>query len=248
VGDLLTDTVYLAVTSEGPDKGTAFLVDEVRGNLQKRPITARGYQACGFKRPARTVAQSVLSSMPTGDLIDWPNPYLNGQRFEYAPERTVYFIDRGLRRPLTGPANDHLFANSAWLQDNIDLGGIRAGTLLGDSSYLAKSADGPDRATVFLMEQSGSGWQKRPITARGFSTCGFSGPSVKAVPQATLDLIDFLTPPPTPSPSSDTSNNEGFDTDCIGVVELCRNFHYESGNKVYDGGWYPCGGCLGLRF
>jgi hypothetical protein len=75
--------------------------------------------------------------------------------------------------------------------------------LLGDGSYLAKSANGPDRATIFLMEHSTDGWKKRPITARGFSTCGFSGgQNVKVVPQATLDqaspgaLIDFLSPLP----------------------------------------------------
>ena len=77
-------------------------------------------------------------------------PELNGRRYVYAPENTVYFIDRGLRRPLTAAANARLFGNNSWLSDDINLGTIGMGELLGDASYLAQSADGPDRATVFF--------------------------------------------------------------------------------------------------
>jgi hypothetical protein len=44
-----------------------------------------------------------------------------------------------------------------------------------------------------------------------------------------------------------TSN--GFETACTVFVESCRNFHYDgAGKKLYDGGWYVCGACIGLEF
>jgi hypothetical protein len=66
-----------------------------------------------------------------------------------------------------------------------------------------------------------------------YSHYGFVGPS-----------LGFYVPfESTPRPS-----DEGFDTSCIGIAQFCRNYHYSNGNKVWDGLWYPCGVCFGIRF
>jgi hypothetical protein len=148
-----------------------------------------------------------------GEDIGMVRKDLNGLRFAYDPDKTTYFIDRGLRRPLTAKANDSLFGNNSWKADTVQLGSVTVGDLLTDNVYLAVTHQGPDKDTVFLIDDVPGGPQKRPITARGYQTCGFRPartvqPDILAAMPAG-DLIDFLTPPATPPPTPQPPKHGG---------------------------------------
>jgi hypothetical protein len=59
--------------------------------------------------------------------------------------------------------------------------------------------------------------------------------------------IGPVKPPIASTPQGGSSPGEHSDTSCIGVVEMCSNYHFDGhGNKIKDGLPYPCGACLGF--
>jgi len=210
----ILDDAYLARPDGGTYQSTVFLMDHLPDGWHKRPITGMGFNTCGFNISlVEKVQQSVIDQALPGDTIDYqPHallriaPELNGGRYMDTANGTVYFIDDGLRRPITGPGYVHLFGNQFWRSDNVGLNLILAGDLLTDDAYLARPDGGTYQSTVFLMDLLPDGWHKRPITGMGFNGSGFDASKIGVVSQAVFnqatlgDTINFKGPPTPQTP------------------------------------------------
>jgi hypothetical protein len=189
-GPLLGDGSKLIRSADGPDRATVFLLDVVGdGQITKRPITAAGVPVYGFNLAVvEAVPQSYLDSLSNGPLIDAVgNDRASGMRLQIPGEPTVYILDQRSARPVTASAYQVFSPRLVMISPGL---AVPPGPLLGDGSKLIRSADGPDRATVFLLDVVGDGQiTKRPITAAGVPVYGFNLAVVEAVPQSYLDTV-----------------------------------------------------------
>jgi hypothetical protein len=154
----------------------------------REAITARGFAACGFKPTTQTVSQDELNAMSDGGQIDYnPPPFVqrvpqySGARFMDSQDRTVYYIDKGLRRPITAAANNNLWRNNSWQSGTrINISSITKGALLDDDTYLARDSGG----TVYLRENNEGQWLKHPI--KGSDASGFNTSLARPISDADL--------------------------------------------------------------
>jgi hypothetical protein len=118
-------------------------------------------------------------------------PELNGLRLRIPGDATVWFVDRGVRRGITGPAFAIFIHDANTIVEDPQVNDITAdASTLGPNTKLIRSADGIDRATVYLLDISSDGATKlRPITAQGFHRCYFNPASIQSVPQGVINTI-----------------------------------------------------------
>lgn len=156
---------------------------------------------------------------------------------------TIYYIRNGKKEPIP---NWSVFVRQGWKMQQVkDIPQQQVDTIptgpifIGNHEVVALAGPG---GTTYLIENG----QKRPIPdGATFAALGYSWNELVRLPSEQMDSIPTG---PAVSPITFTSQ-EHEDHSCIGVVEFCQKWHFDSkGVRQNDGRPRVCGGCIGLKF